>query len=155
MNAAKTCWLGLEGTAVDRATTYFALGLLIAGLIGACGNSGQSNSPKDAAVGIQQNTGAVPTVDAKDGVYFQPTSIMDASVEHQILEVETGRADGHLDVSEDAPNAIDDTGAFDMPRAAILDGSVVDSSVVLDVAGLLGLAIDHDEEHLRGIAGPA
>ena len=26
---------------------------------------------------------------------------------------------------------------------------------VLDVGGLLALAIDHDEEHLRGIAGPA
>jgi hypothetical protein len=148
MNATKYCCSRLQGTPAGRATSYLALGLAMVGWFGACGDSGQSNSHKDAAVDVQKDTSGQSTADGRDGVDARPPAGLDASVERSIPAVEAGPSDALLDVlvpladarildsGQDGPISGDDTGGFTAAEVGIVDVSPMDSVIILDAAGV-------------------
>jgi hypothetical protein len=148
MNASKTISAGPQETALGRTAGYLALGFVVASCLGGCGDSGQSNSRKDTAVDVQKDTGELSAADAKEGVDTRPPNSLDASIEHAISEIEAGPSDALLDAPEkpadarifdseqDGPITVADIGGLNAAEVGILDVSSMESSVMLDMAGV-------------------
>jgi hypothetical protein len=89
MNATKYCYPRLQGTPAGRATSYLALGLVLVGWLGACGETGQSNARKDAAGVDNAGPGNLIDAAASEAGGEVPASFACSSLGSVALDVST------------------------------------------------------------------